>query len=445
MIRTTIFFNFRVTIRSNIVMAGSRHKRQKTDDLPIFFDQPAGRMKMRGSCKAGKKHKWMWLSKVPNTDIVDFVLTMMVLSPLFPAVNHFKVGFADGTSEIGAIYMLDRTGHRKPKPYMMTTPSMSKRVIKLSEIDLIEYIPLIPSWASECTVVIPGIHVQDFIHDAIQASVWVMGWLRTSVRKIVQSSEYPKKNSTRHFEVQRECWQVHRATFLYLFWCTFMHCRFSPDIHIGRNTYDWWMNQPNLVSLNDVQDHWVHMEYIPTTMVEPTDDFLFNLGTIAKPGQRVLTTSWRDVFNLLWRMSLRISLTHASRIYTDGFNQIRYLGGQICVMRSDKKMQPQPSNGILNADQSNYATLIDSEAHPYVGILGRFACCVSTRSLLNLIYHDLQPRRDCAARDPMPSSIWMQVASWYYCKNSLLSNPYDHPMPHGNIIVQILKRDFALK
>jgi hypothetical protein len=400
---------------------------------------------IRETRELAEQHDCRWLLPIPDTEVEDFLLTVMILSPRFPAVNHFRMVFADGTSKIGAIYMLDRTGYRKPIPYMMMTPSMSKRVIHLSQLELIEYIPLIPSWASECTVVMPGVNVQDFIHDASQAAVWVMGWLRTSVRKSVRSSEWPKEKSTRHFEVQQECWQVHRATFLYLFWCTFMHCRFSPDIHIGRNTYVWWMNQQNLVSLNDVQDQWVHVERMSTTMVEPTDDFLLNLGKIAKPGQRVLTTSWRNVFNLLWRMSLRISLTHASRTYSDGCDEIRYLGGQMCVMRSDKRMEPCPSSGILNADLYKDATLIDSEAHPYVGILGRFACCVSTRSLLNLIYHDLQPRKDCATRNPIPSSIWMQVASWYYCKNSLLNNPYDHPMIHGNRIVQILKRDFAQK
>ena len=193
MIWTTIlpFFNFRVTIRSNIFMAGTTCKRQRTDDRPIFFYQPAGQTV--GRMMRAKQHSCLRLLPIPDTDVEDFLLTVMILSPRFPAVNHFRMVFADGTSEIGAIYMLDRTGYRKPIPYMMMTPSMSKRVIHISRLELIEYIPLIPSWAKECTVTIPGTHAQDFIHDASQAAVWVMGWLRTSVRKIVRSSEYPKK------------------------------------------------------------------------------------------------------------------------------------------------------------------------------------------------------------------------------------------------------------
>lgn len=433
-------------------MAGSRSKRQRTrygpHINPIFLYQPpgqtdkVGRM-IRETRELAEQHDCRWLLPIPETEVEDFLLTVMILSPRFPAVNHFRMVFADGTSKIGAIYMLERTGFRKPIPYMIMTPSMRKRSIHISQLELIEYIPLIPS---EYTLTIPGTHAQDFIHDASQAAVWVMGWLRTSVRKLVRSSEWPKEKSTRHFEVQQECWQVHRATFLYLFWCTFMHCRFSPDIHIGRNTYVWWMNQQNLISLDDVQGQWVHASHTSTTtMVEPTDDFLLNLAQIAKPGQKVRMASWRDVFDLLWRMSLRISLTHASRTYTDGINQIRYLGGQMCLMRPDERMQPCSSRGILHEALYTDATFIDSKAHPYVGILGRFACCVSTRSLLNVIYHDLQPQKDCATRDPMPSSIWMQVASWYYCKKSLLNNPYDHPMLHSNTLVQMLKYDFAPK
>ena len=271
----------------------------------------------------------------------------------------------------------------------------------------------------------------DFMVGAMSSVKWILGWLRTAVKIQVQTHDQ------RHKQALREAWQVHRATFLFLWFATVRHCRYSPQIHMGACTYNKWMESAGPCSRKGrwlLKNDLTKRDKIDTefSMIPPTRDFLWGISKILKPDHYFHMTQWMTCIYWIWNMALMTALNHISPRFKNEQGTYCFIGGMEYHISEYPHIFRPASPGhvdMVNDDPYNVygsfsrpATLIDLKTRPYVGITGIFPMCAPTHGLRQLIYNNL--RADEEKTHLCLPHVWLMIAECLYCRDAFVKDPY---------------------
>lgn len=390
-----------------------------------------------GLCRDSGVPQRHWINTLDNRTFFDCILQVLVLTSFCPETDMIRAGSRDGTICEGCLCFSYTDLKCRLSGSIFIEGADNKRLD-----DSVQWIEIIPR--NRCVKplqISKYVHLyppqnqndHDFMVGAMSSVKWILGWLRAAVK-----IQVPGTHDQRHKQAQREAWQVHRATFLFLWFATVRHCRYSPQIHMGACTYNKWMGSMGPWSR---KGHWLFTNDLAKgdkldteiSMIPPTRDFLWRISKFLKPGHYFHITQWMTCVYLIWNMSLMRALNHISPRFKNEQGTYCFIGGMRYHLSECPHIFRPAFPGhvdMVNDCPSNVygsfsppAPSINLKTRPhYVGITGIFPMCAPTHGLRQLIYNNL--RADEEKTLLCLPHVWLMIAECLYCRDAFVKDPY---------------------
>lgn len=375
----------------------------------------------------------LWLNKLNERVVFDCILQLLVVTSFCPETDMVRAGLRDGTIWESCLYFSYTDQKCRLSLFIQGADFM-----RLDDsVRWIEIIPIkigVPCERPDCIYYLPQYQTDhDFMVGAILSMKWILGWLRSAVKFQVGGTEL------NHEQALLEAWQVHRATFLFLWFETVRHCRYSPEIHMSACTYNKWMESADpskrkteWLLTNDITEK--IKRDTEMSMIPPTRDFLSGISKILKPGYCFQVTPWFTCIYLIWKMALMTALNHISPRFKNEQGSYCFIGGMKYhiqeyphIFRPSTRhvdMVEKGAGPIGEGLVCRHALHINLKMRPYVGITGIFPMCAPKHGLWQLIYKKLHADADEEKTSICLPHVWFMIASCLYCRDAFVEVPY---------------------